>query len=58
MSDTMIPVESAQELFNAAGESRYLWTEEKAYHLNMFAKYPKEYEERVINFFNETLLEK
>jgi fermentation-respiration switch protein FrsA (DUF1100 family) len=58
MSDTMIPVESAGQLFKAAGEPRYLWTEEKAYHLNMFAKYPKEYEERVISFFNETLLEK
>jgi fermentation-respiration switch protein FrsA (DUF1100 family) len=58
MSDTMVPLQSAQQLFNAAGEPRYLWTEEKAYHLNMFAKYPKEYEERVIGFFNETVLTK
>jgi dipeptidyl aminopeptidase/acylaminoacyl peptidase len=58
MSDAMVPLQSAQQLFNAAGEPRYLWTEEKAYHLNMFAKYPKEYEERVIGFFTETVVTK
>jgi fermentation-respiration switch protein FrsA (DUF1100 family) len=51
MSDTAIPVESAQQLYDAAGEPRSLWTEDKAYHLNMYAKFPEEYERRVIEFF-------
>lgn len=50
MSDENIPVESAQQLYDAASEPRLLWTEPKAYHLNMYAKFPEEYEERVIAF--------
>jgi fermentation-respiration switch protein FrsA (DUF1100 family) len=50
MSDAAIPVASAQQLYDAAGEPRSLWTEDKAYHLNMFAKFPEEYERRVIEF--------
>lgn len=53
MSDDNIPVESAQQLYDAAGEPRLLWMEPKAYHLNMYAKFPEEYEERVIAFFEE-----
>ena len=58
MRDTAIPVDSAQRLFDAAGEPRFVWTEEKAYHLNMYPKYPKDYEELVINFYNDYLRSK
>jgi fermentation-respiration switch protein FrsA (DUF1100 family) len=57
LRDTMIPLDSARDLFEAAGEPRYLWTDEKAYHLNMFPKYPEEYEQRVIEFFDAALLQ-
>jgi fermentation-respiration switch protein FrsA (DUF1100 family) len=57
MRDAMIPLESACELFEAAGEPRFLWTDERAYHLNMLAKYPEEYEQRVIEFFDAALLQ-
>lgn len=55
MRDTAIPLDSAQRLFDAAGEPRFIWTKEKAYHLNMYPNYPKDYEELVINFFNDHL---
>jgi len=53
MSDDNIPVESAQQLYDAAGEPRLLWTEPRAYHLNMHAKFPEKYESRVIDFFDK-----
>jgi fermentation-respiration switch protein FrsA (DUF1100 family) len=53
LSDDAIPSDSAQRLFDAAGEPRQLWTEENAYHLNMFVKFPRDYEELVIDFFND-----
>ncbi len=58
LSDGAIPADSAQRLFDAAGEPRFLWLGEGAYHLNMYAKFPEEYEGRVIAFFDEYLLAK
>lgn len=58
LRDSAIPPDSAQRLFDAAGEPRFLWLGEDAYHMNMYAKYPEEYEERVIGFFDRYLLGK
>ena len=58
MNDNMIPIDSAERLFDTAGEPRQLWTEEDVPHLNMYAFYKTRYTKRVIKFFDEYLLGK
>lgn len=58
MDDGMVPFDSAQRLFDAAGEPRQLWTEQGVPHLSMFATHEAEYAERVIGFFDQYLLAK
>jgi uncharacterized protein len=58
MADGMVPLNSAQRLYEAAGEPRQLWTEKDAPHLNMYAFYKTRYTRRVIKFFDEYLLSK
>lgn len=58
MGDGMIPLDSAQRLYDAASEPRQLWTENDVPHLNMYAYYETRYTKRVINFFDEYLLTK
>jgi fermentation-respiration switch protein FrsA (DUF1100 family) len=53
--DTVIPPDSAQRLFDAAGEPRRLWIEEDAGHAEMFTLMPDEYLRRVTAFFDESL---
>jgi fermentation-respiration switch protein FrsA (DUF1100 family) len=57
MSDTMVPLDSAQHLYDAAGEPRQLWTEPDAPHMNMYSYYRTRYTKRVIKFFDTYLLE-
>lgn len=56
MGDEMVPLNSAQQLYDAAGEPRKLWLEDDVPHLNMYAYYKEKYIKRVINFFNQYLL--
>lgn len=58
MGDGMVPLDSAQRLFDAAGEPRQLWTEDDVPHLNMYAYYKTRYIKRAIKFFDESLLKK
>ena len=58
MRDTMVPLDSAQRLYDAAGEPRQLWTEPDAPHMNMYSFYRARYTKRVINFFDTYLLGK
>lgn len=58
MGDGMIPLDSAERLYEAAGEPRQLWTEDEVPHLNMYAFYKTRYTKRVIKFFDEYLLRK
>ena len=58
MSDGMVPLNSAERLFDAAGEPRQLWTENDVPHLNMYTFYKTRYTKRVIKFFDEYLLNK
>jgi fermentation-respiration switch protein FrsA (DUF1100 family) len=58
MNDGMVPLDSAQRLYDAAGEPRQLWTEHDVPHLNMYAFYKARYTKRVIKFFDEYLLKK
>jgi fermentation-respiration switch protein FrsA (DUF1100 family) len=55
MADAMIPLDSAQRIYDAAGEPKQLWTELDAGHLGMYSAYPDEYTEKVIGFFDEYL---
>ena len=56
MGDGMIPLDSAQRLYDAAVEPRQLWTENDVPHLNMYTFYKTRYTKRVIKFFDEYLL--
>lgn len=56
MGDGMVPLDSAQRLYDAAGEPRLLWVENDVPHLNMYAYYKTRYTKRVIKFFDEYLL--
>ena len=58
MGDGMIPLDSAQRLYDAAHEPRELWTEQNVPHLNMYAYYKTQYTKKVIKFFDEYLLAK
>jgi fermentation-respiration switch protein FrsA (DUF1100 family) len=58
LADYSIPHKSAENLFAAAGEPKYIWQGEKADHLWMYHRYTEEYEARVIEFFDKALLEK
>lgn len=56
LDDDSIPRLSAQNLFKAAGEPKYIWEEEGTGHLMMNTNYPVEYETQVIEFFDTALL--
>jgi uncharacterized protein len=58
MSDGAVPSDSAQQLYDAAGEPRQLWTEPGVPHLSMFTYHEADYIERVIGFFDKYLLAK
>jgi uncharacterized protein len=56
MDDNMVSLDSAERLFEAAGEPRQLWTEKDVPHMNMYAFYKERYTKRVIKFFDDYLL--
>ncbi len=57
-ADGMIPADSAKRLYDASGDPRYLWTEAGVNHVGMYPMYPIKYEERVVGFFDEYLLQR
>jgi fermentation-respiration switch protein FrsA (DUF1100 family) len=58
MGDGMVPLNSAQRLYDAVQEPRHasLWVEKDVPHLNMYAYYKTRYTKRVIKFFDQYLL--
>lgn len=58
LEDGMVPLDSAQRIYDAAGDSKQLWMEPDAVHLGMYSSYPEEYTEKVIGFFDHFLLNK
>jgi fermentation-respiration switch protein FrsA (DUF1100 family) len=56
--DTVASPDSAENLYNAAADPRYLWVEENAIHLGIYLNNPGRYQRRVANFFEEYLLNK
>ena len=56
--DNVIPPNSGQRLYQAAGEPRQLWFEPQLGHVEFDTKMPAEYEQRVTAFFDRYLLGK
>lgn len=56
--DTVASPDSAEKLYNAAADPRFLWIEEDAIHLGIYLNNPGRYQRRVANFFEEYLLDK
>lgn len=56
-SDLTVPSSSARRLYEASGEPRTLWIEAGVGHVGTYYAMPEEYEQRVIDFFAEYLLE-
>jgi fermentation-respiration switch protein FrsA (DUF1100 family) len=56
--DEVAAPESAQILFEAANEPKFLWLQEDAIHLGIHIQNPARYQRRVIRFFDEWLLNK
>jgi fermentation-respiration switch protein FrsA (DUF1100 family) len=57
-ADTTAPPESAQILYDAAMEPKYLWLQEEAIHLGIHMQNPARYKRRVLEFFDDWLLMK
>jgi fermentation-respiration switch protein FrsA (DUF1100 family) len=57
-ADTVIPTNSGQRLYDAAGNPKELWFDEKLGHSQAESTYPAEYEKRIVGFFDEYLLGK
>ena len=58
LSDGMVPLNSGQRFYDAAGEPKQLWQEEGVPHLNMYAYHKTRYSNRTIKFFDQYLLGK
>jgi fermentation-respiration switch protein FrsA (DUF1100 family) len=56
LEDTMVPINSAQRLYDAADEPRQLWLENGVPHLGMFIEHKAKYTEQIIGFFDKYLL--
>lgn len=56
LADGMVPLNSAQRLYDAARAPHQLWEEKDVPHLNMYAYYKTRYTKRVLKFFDEYLL--
>jgi uncharacterized protein len=57
-ADTLIPIDSGQRLYEAAGEPRQLWFEPQVGHGGFGHARAEEYEARVVAFFDRYLLER
>lgn len=56
LQDIKIDPNSGQALFDAANEPKELWEVERSGHVDIEEFEPEEYEQRVVEFFNENLL--
>jgi fermentation-respiration switch protein FrsA (DUF1100 family) len=58
MADTVAPPDTGERLYNAAREPRFLWEKENVSHMQMYLDNPRRYQKRMVDFFDEWLLEK
>jgi uncharacterized protein len=54
-ADTVVSPESGEKLYEAAGQPKTLWFDPKLGHTQFFDKHPREFERRVVGFFDEYL---
>ncbi len=57
-ADSVVPPDSAQRLYRAAGEPRQRWIEPGVGHVGMYTARPELFEQKVIGFFDRYLLGK
>jgi len=57
-ADALIPTDSGQKLYDAAGEPRELWFDPELDHVQFSTRRAEEYEARVVAFFDRHLLGK
>lgn len=57
-ADSAEPPDSAERLFKAANEPRFLWTEKSVTHMGLYFDNPRRYQRRMIDFFDVWLLKK
>ena len=57
-ADSLVPTDSGQKLYDAAGEPRELWFDPELDHVQFSTKRAEEYEARVVAFFDRHLLGK
>ncbi len=55
-ADTIISTDSGQRLYDAAGEPKELWFDPDLEHVQFVTEYPSEFEQRVVEFFDQYLL--
>jgi fermentation-respiration switch protein FrsA (DUF1100 family) len=53
--DELIPEDTGERLYAAAGEPKYLWYAPDAAHVRLLSRYPEEYKARVLSFFDAAL---
>lgn len=53
-----VRMNSPYRLYDAAREPKEIWVEDDVPHLGMFTQYPQKYEDKVIRFFDEWLMDK
>jgi fermentation-respiration switch protein FrsA (DUF1100 family) len=53
--DALVPADTGTRLYAAAGEPKYLWYAPDVAHVEMSSRYPREYEARVVQFFDHAL---
>ncbi len=55
-ADTIISADSGQRLYDAAGRPKELWFDPVLEHVQFVTEYPSEFEQRVVEFFDQYLL--
>ncbi|MCX7682804.1 MAG: alpha/beta hydrolase [Anaerolineae bacterium] len=56
LADQMVPPDAGERLYSAAGTPKYLWVEPDVGHMEMMYRFPLQYEQRVIEFFDQALV--
>ena len=56
LADAVAPPDTGEKLYHAANEPRFLWEKENVPHMQMYEDNPRRYRRRLVDFFDEWLL--
>jgi len=56
-ADDLVPIDHSERLFSAAKEPKYFWIAKEACHCALYDKYPQEYENTILKFFDNVFKE-